>query len=145
MKGFKLLHFFFVILLISPFLACDDSAKGKSLILVPGWGASDAFLGDQIDYFWKLKEPLEDEGFIVYEAPVPGFATTANRAKHLAAYIYLISRKAIIDNKISNPEEYKFNLICHSHGGLVARYLIRALNIPDPRYDIPGIDIKKIY
>jgi triacylglycerol esterase/lipase EstA (alpha/beta hydrolase family) len=31
--------------------------------------------------------------------------------------------------------DFKYNLVCHSQGGINARYLVKVLAMPDPRYD----------
>lgn len=133
----------FMILAVSIFLStgCDQTLSEmskKSVILVPGWAGTDAFMYDSVHYFWQLKEPMEAEGFTVNEPPLACFGTTAVRAKQLGAYIFLLLQKYINENNLSDPTGIKFNLIAHSHGGLVSRYLIRSISIPDPMQKLPG-------
>ena len=120
----------------------------NGLILVAGWAGSAHIMFD-MDYFWQLQTPLEDAGFDTQAVPVSCFQVHSKRAKEVAAFLYLrvrgVMREMVEDGRAPSIEEIdptsiRFNLICHSQGGINARYMIKALSIPDPRRDIPGLD-----
>ncbi len=73
-----------------------------------------------IDYFWGIKNELEDEGADVYITSVNGMDSTANKAvsfKRQYLEILAISGKP------------KANIIGHSHGSLYSRYAITNLGL----------------
>jgi hypothetical protein len=120
----------------------------NGLILVAGWAGSAHIMFD-MDYFWQLDTALEDAGFDTQAVPVSCFQVHSKRAKEVAAFLYLkvrgVMREMVADGRALSIEEIdptsiKFNMICHSQGGINARYLVKALSIPDPRRDIPDLD-----
>lgn len=120
----------------------------NSVVLVPGWAGS-AHIMFNLDYFWQIREPLESAGYSTDVVPTSCFEIHSLRSRELAAFLYLKIRrkmKQMIRDGLAgsvreiDPTSIDFNLICHSQGGIIARYMIGGLSIPDPRHDLPGID-----
>jgi hypothetical protein len=120
----------------------------NTVVLVPGWAGS-AHIMFNLDYFWQLRAPLESAGFSTDVVPTSCFEVHSLRSKELAAFLYLKIRqkmKQMVRDGLAgsvqgiDPASIDFNLICHSQGGIIARYMIGGLSIPDPRHDLPGID-----
>lgn len=112
------------------------------VILVPGWAGTERFM-NSIDYFWQLKGALTEAGRETHVADLNCFTTHHVRAAELRDFIYtlLFSRvrqiaaaKGIAPAKV-DLSDLKFNLLCHSQGGINARYMVKVLSMADPRYD----------
>jgi len=73
-------------------------------------------LGERHDYFRGVATRLKEAGVTVHSPRVPGLASVAVRAEHLASYI-------------RGLPEARVNIIAHSMGGLDARYAIRHLGL----------------
>lgn len=113
--------FYFAILgiiLMSSYLYAGGSTPPTTkypIILVHGIAMNDInILG--VDYFYGIKDALEDEGFTVYTTNQDCFNSTVSRAQEVF--------KEILAIKAAHPEHTKFNIIAHSQGALDARYLI---------------------
>ncbi|ONH67055.1 Lipase 2 [Cyberlindnera fabianii] len=137
-----------------PVVLCHGLSGFDKLMLVPslqylaglakdGQGARREFLahdknGVALEYWFGIKEALEEKGTTVLVARVPGFGSIEDRATHLNRYITrevdFLRRQSVDDiyneegqSKKSfkqKDEKMKVNLIAHSMGGLDARYLI---------------------
>ncbi len=112
------------------------------VILVPGWAGTEKFM-NTIDYFWQLKSALTDAGRETYTADLNCFSTHHARAAELRDFIYTIlftrvreiaKTKGIAPRDV-DLSDLKFNLLCHSQGGINARYMVKVLSMADPRYD----------
>ncbi|KAG0215355.1 hypothetical protein BGX28_000095 [Mortierella sp. GBA30] len=73
----------------------------------------------RFDYWYGVREALDEIGCSVHTAKVPPFATIQNRAQTLKQYI-----------EQTVPHGSELNLIGHSMGGLDCRYLISHLKSP---------------
>lgn len=73
-----------------------------------------------LDYFWKVREGLEDDGHVVAITRVDPFNSTYARGEQLLPQIEAL---------LAESGAAKVNLIGHSQGGLDARYV--ASKIPD--------------
>lgn len=112
------------------------------VILIPGWAGTEKFI-NIVDYFWQLEGALKDAGREVYTADLNCFSTHHVRAAELRDFIYEIlydkvrvrAREKGINVSDVDLSEFKFNLLCHSQGGINARYMVKVLSMPDPRYD----------
>jgi len=112
------------------------------VILVPGWAGTEKFM-NIIDYFWQLKKALTDVGREVYTADLKCFSTHHVRAAELRDFIYTILYNKVrelatakgIGPRDVDLSDLKFNLVCHSQGGINSRYMVKVLSMPDPRYD----------
>ncbi len=131
----------------APALVRREGPNG--VILVPGWAGS-AHIMFNLDYFWQLDGALEGAGFETDVVPTSCFEIHSLRAKEVAAFIYLKVRSVMKDMVAQglarnigeiDPASIRFNFICHSQGGIISRYMIKALLIPDPRKGLPGIDV----
>ncbi|KAF9204155.1 hypothetical protein BGZ49_005628 [Haplosporangium sp. Z 27] len=71
------------------------------------------------DYWYGVREALNDIGCNVYTAKVPPFSGIQQRAKRLQGYI-----------EQTVPHGSEVNLIAHSMGGLDCRYLISHIKSP---------------
>lgn len=122
------------------------------VILCNGWAGTDYILLGLVEFMHKIKTTLEEAGREVYYAPVPCFSVSSVRSQKIADLMYevmvqkVVEQAALIDTDGTITEEdklkvdlsdMKFNLLCHSHGGINARFLSRLLTIPDPRHDDP--------
>ncbi|HOT46017.1 MAG TPA: hypothetical protein PLM53_17560 [Spirochaetota bacterium] len=116
--------------------------KRYPVILVPGWAGTEKFM-NSIDYFWQLKGALSDAGRETYVADLNCFSTHHVRAAELRDFMYeLLYRKVReiaaargIASRDVDMSDLKFNLLCHSQGGINARYMVKVLSMADPRYD----------
>ncbi len=82
------------------------------IVLIHGYLGSSTILGS--DYFFRIKRELERGGATVYAPAVPAVNSTEVRTQILLELLY----------KLQGRHGYqKFNLIGHSHGGLVARQI----------------------
>ncbi len=112
------------------------------VILVPGWAGTEKFI-NVIDYFWQLKSALTDAGRETYVADLNCFTTHHVRAAELRDELYTLLYKKVreiatakgIAPRDVDMSDLKFNLLCHSQGGINARYMVKVLSIADPRYD----------
>ncbi len=126
--------------------------KFYPIILCNGWAGTDYILIGLVEFMFRIKATLENAGREVYYASIPCFSVSSVRSQKIADLMYevmvqkVIEQASLIDNDGIITEEdklkvdlsdMKFNLLCHSHGGINARYLSRLLTIPDPRYDDP--------
>lgn len=75
-----------------------------------------------IKAFGKIEKHINNLGSLCYTSKTDGFGTTENNALML---------KEQIDNILLETKTDKVNLICHSKGGLDAKYLINELNYGD--------------
>lgn len=109
----------------------------------------------QVDYWFGIKEALENLGSTVLTAKVSAFGSIRDRSLELHAFINAQSEdlrsesKAEVyndqnethekprDNEGFENELVKVNLVCHSMGGLDARYLINQLEKRNESYESP--------
>ncbi len=89
------------------------------VVMAHGMGASAEILGI-MDYWWGVKDPLEDEGCDVYITSVNGMDSTVNKAADFKGQVLEILA-------ISGAD--KVNIIGHSHGTLYSRYAISNLGL----------------
>lgn len=116
----------------------------------------------QVDYWFGIKEALENLGSTVLTAKVSAFGTIDHRARQLHEFINQQSeelrsqtkadvyndqnkqhRKPSIGEDFEN-EPVKVNLVSHSMGGLDSRYLIHQLetqnkNFKNPHYQVVSL------
>lgn len=113
------------------------------VILVPGWAGTEKFMSS-IDYFYKIPGFLTDAGRPeVSVAPLKCFSEHHVRAAELRDFIYqklYVKVRELASKAGTGPMNVdlaplKYNLVCHSQGGIIGRYLSKVLSIPDPRYD----------
>ncbi len=102
--------------------SAGDSSKCNTkypIVLAHGMGFQ-AKIANVVDYWWGLKDALEDEGADVYITSVNGMDSTANKAasfKRQFLEILAVTGKA------------KANIIGHSHGTIYTRYAITNLGL----------------
>lgn len=89
------------------------------IILVHGYAGSDQFIFG-IDYFYGIKDALEDQGARVFVVDMSAFATSSVRAQQLKTFILRV---------LAITGKSKVNIIAHSQGGLSARYMISNLGM----------------
>jgi triacylglycerol lipase len=87
------------------------------IVLVHGFNGSPESLG-----FHRVKEALERDGNVVFEARLPPFNGPEVRAKYLAKQV---------DDVLAANKARKVNIIGHSMGGLDARVLVSGLGYGD--------------
>jgi triacylglycerol lipase len=75
-----------------------------------------------LEYFFEVKERLEDEGHVVYTPALPPYNDSADRARTLAN---------VIDAVIDETNKAKVHLIGHSQGGVDSRRAIVGLGYED--------------
>ena len=89
------------------------------VIMAHGMGASAEILGI-IDYWYGIKDALEDEGASVYCTSVNGMDSTVNKAADFKRQFMEI---------LAVTGAQKANIIGHSHGTLYTRYAISNLGL----------------
>ena len=72
--------------------------------------------------FGNIQNILTEQGYIVSTAPTDGFGSIETNASQLKDYVLQV---------LKETGQYKVNLICHSKGGLDARYMIQTLDMAD--------------
>ena len=75
-----------------------------------------------INAFGKIGHKLEEEGHIVFVAPIDGFGTVESNAAQLKDFVAEILRKTGAE---------QVNIIAHSKGGLDTKYMITHLGMED--------------
>lgn len=112
----------FLFCLPSAIFAAGDSSKCDTkypVVLAHGMGAQ-AKIVNIVDYWWGIKDALEDEGAEVYITSVNGMDSTANKAASF-------KRQFLDILAISGAS--KANIIGHSHGTIYTRYAITNLSL----------------
>ncbi len=112
----------FLFSLSSAVFAAGDSSKCDTkypVVLAHGMGAQ-AKIVNIVDYWWGIKDALEDEGAQVYITSVNGMDSTANKAASF-------KRQFLDILAISGAS--KANIIGHSHGTIYTRYAITNLGL----------------
>ena len=89
-------------------------------VLAHGMGGFDAF--GPLQYWVDVEEALASEGYAAYTAVVEPLNGTDVRAPQLAAFI---------DRVLECTCAERVNLICHSQGGIDARYVMNVLGYGD--------------
>ena len=89
------------------------------IVLAHGYAGSSEFIFG-IDYFYGIKDALEDQGARVFVVDMSTFATSAQRAVQLKAFVLRV---------LAVTGKSKVNIIGHSQGGLSARYMITNLGM----------------
>jgi len=89
------------------------------IVLAHGYAGSDEFIFG-IDYFYGIKDALEDQGARVFVVDMSAFATSAQRAVQLKDFVLRV---------LAVTGKAKVNIIGHSQGGLSARYMITNLGM----------------
>jgi triacylglycerol lipase len=97
----------------------DTCATRYPVVLAHGMAASAEILGI-VDYWWGIKDSLEDEGADVYVTSVNGMDGTYAKAQSFNTQVLQILA-------VSNAP--KVNIIGHSHGTLYSRYAISNLGL----------------
>ncbi len=97
----------------------DSCATKYPLVLAHGMGASAEILGI-MDYWWGIKDPLEDEGCDVYITSVNGMDSNVNKAADFKSQVLQI---------LAISGSPKVNIIGHSHGTVYSRYMISNLGM----------------
>lgn len=139
-----------------PIVLCHGLSGFDKLILIPsvsllnglitGKAKTDNFIledkgGVSLEYWFGIKEALEQKGSTVLVAKVPGFGSIEDRAEELNKFITQQVEKTRKQSKDDvyntdnqskktfkeKDEKVKVNLIAHSMGGLDSRYLISKL------------------
>ena len=86
------------------------------IVLVHGFsGWSEA---GPVDYFFRVKDTLEDEGHVVVAPSLPPYNASEDRAEILGA---------VIDEVLRRTNKRKVHVIAHSQGGVDSRRAISAL------------------
>ena len=73
-----------------------------------------------IKAFGQIQRILEAQGHVVSTAPMDGFGSIENNAQQLKDHILQV---------LATTGKDKVNLVCHSKGGLDARYMIDRLEM----------------
>jgi triacylglycerol esterase/lipase EstA (alpha/beta hydrolase family) len=100
---------------------CDLPYTRYPLFFMHGAMGTDSFLGI-LDYWYQVREPLEDAGYTVYMPAATAVAGVAERGEEWAD---------AIDAVVASGVARKVNLIGHSQGGLDARYVVAGLGYSD--------------
>ncbi len=127
MKKIALLLFALIIafsLAIPATLQAGGSSKAINVkypvILAHGYAGSEEFLFG-IDYFYKIKKALNDEGVKnVYVVDMSAFDTSLVRGQQMKEFILKV---------LAVTGKSKVNIIGHSQGGVSARYMITNLGM----------------
>ena len=102
------------------------------VVLVHGIAMSDLnVLG--VEYFYGVKDALEDSGYTVFTTNQDCFNSTAFRAQEV--FNELLSIRA------AHPSYTKFNIIAHSQGALDARYMVSNLSAVINGKKVRGSDL----
>ena len=72
--------------------------------------------------FGNIQNILTEQGYMASTAPTDGFGSIETNAHQLQAYVLQV---------LEETGQDKVNLICHSKGGLDARYMIQTLDMAD--------------
>jgi len=111
------------LLLVPAFSYAGGSSSTLNLrypiVLAHGYAGSDEFIFG-IDYFYGIKDALEDQGARVFVVDMSAFATSAQRAVQMKSFILRV---------LAVTGKSKVNIIAHSQGGLSARYMITNLGM----------------
>lgn len=121
MKKFAIALVFLIAATSSLFAGGSSSSLNLRypIVLVHGYAGSDQFILG-IDYFYGIKEALEDQGAKVFVVDMNAFATSSVRAQQLKTFILRV---------LALTGKPKVNIIAHSQGGLTARYMISNLGM----------------
>ncbi|MGM0452065.1 MAG: esterase/lipase family protein [Thermodesulfobacteriota bacterium] len=126
MKRIKCFGVALVLFFILPAMAfaggsSDTCDTRYPVVLAHGMGASAEILGI-VDYWWGIKDALEEEGCDVYVTSVNGMDSTESKAQDFKnQFLHILT--------VSGAS--KANIIGHSHGTLYTRYAISNLGIGD--------------
>jgi triacylglycerol lipase len=100
---------------------CGVEATRFPIVLMHGFGGWGTILGF-LEYFYGVKDHLEERGYDVHAPIADAVNDTAARARQYAVQI---------DEILRTTGARKVSLVCHSQGGLDARHLISVMGYAD--------------
>ncbi len=99
---------------------CEREYTRYPVVLLHGLGGAESF--GEVEYFYRVRETLEPDGYGIHCPSVTAFGSTELRAEEWEVHLDALAEAGV---------GRRFNLVGHSQGGLDARYLVGGLHRAD--------------